>query len=159
MTAVSIDQLRDIHLPPPPGIWPPAPGWWMLLAATIAGALWFAYRHRRARPLRIALRELDAVAQTHARTQDAVELARGVGAVLRRYALSRFPEACPAGLDTRAWLDFLDAHGGQGEFVTGTGAVLGTLPYRPAGAAGALTHDEARALLALSRRWLRTNAP
>lgn len=159
MSPASIDQLRDIHLPPPPGMWPPAPGWWILLAAAIGGAWWFAHHHRRRRPLRVALRALDAVARSHSRTRDAVELARGVGTVLRGYASSRFPEAGTPGLGTEAWLDFLDAHGGQGEFARGAGAVLATLPYRPPGAAAALSDDEARALLDLSRRWLRINAP
>lgn len=159
MITASIDQLRDVHLPPAPAVWPPAPGWWILLAATLAVALWFARHRRRARPLRAALRELDAIARTHARTHDAVELARGIGAVLRRYAQWRFPDAHPVGLGSTAWLEFLDAHGEQGEFVAGTGAVLATLPYRPAKAVTALTDDEARALLSLARRWLRANAP
>lgn len=159
MITASIDQLRDIHLPPPPGIWPPAPGWWALLATAIVIAVWLARRHRRGRPLRAALRKLDIVARTCAHTHDAVELARGIGAVLRRYARWRFPEAPTAGLSGAAWLDFLDAHGGQGEFVSGAGAVLDTLPYRPASATPALTDSETRALLELARRWLRTNAP
>jgi len=158
MITASID-LRDIHLPPPPGIWPPAPGWWVLLAAAIAVAVWLARRHRRGRPLRAALRELDSVARTCAQTHDAVELARGIGAVLRRYARWRFPDALTAGLSGTAWLDFLDAHGGQGEFVSGVGAVLDTLPYRPTTATPALSDSETRTLLALARRWIRTNAP
>ena len=159
MIKASIDQLRDIHLPPPPGLWPPAPDWWVLLAAAIVIAVWLVRRHRRGRPLRAALRKLDIVARTCAHTHDAVELARGIGAVLRRYARWRFPEAPTAGLSGAAWLDFLDAHGGQGEFVSGAGAVLDTLPYRPATATPALTDSETQALLELARRWLRTNAP
>lgn len=159
MITASIDQLRDIHLPPPPGVWPPAPAWWVLLAAGVAIAVWFTHRHRRGRALRSSLRELDAVARTFSLAHDATELARGVGAVLRRYARSRFPETRTAGLSGTAWLAFLDAHGGQGEFVAGTGARLGTLPYRSAAAAPALTDGEAEALLALARRWLKANAP
>lgn len=159
MIPPSIDQLRDIHLPPPPAAWPPAPGWWVLLAAGTAVAAWLAYRHRRGKPLRTALRDLDAVARAHTQTHDAVELARGICTVLRSYARRRFPDARIAGLSGPAWLAFLDAHGGHGAFGAGAGAVLDTLPYRPATAAPALSQGEAEALLALARRWLRSNAP
>jgi len=49
--------LRDIHLPEPVGWWPPAPGWWALLALALAGAAawgWLAWR-RRTRVRRAAL--------------------------------------------------------------------------------------------------------
>ncbi|NMF88451.1 DUF4381 domain-containing protein [Aromatoleum petrolei] len=159
MITASIDQLRDIHLPPTPGLWPPAPGWWILGAAALTLAVWFARHRRHGRPLRAALSELDAIARIHARTHDAVELARCTGAVLRHYAQWRFPHAHPAGLGSSAWLEFLDEYGGQGEFAAGAGAVLATLPYRPAKTATALTDAEARALLSLARRWLKANAP
>lgn len=52
-----LDQLRDMHLPPPPGFWPPAPGWWLLsflIVALAVTALWWWRRQRRANDYRRA---------------------------------------------------------------------------------------------------------
>jgi len=160
MTSPSLDQLRDIHLPPSPGLWPPAPGWWLVaLALGLGAVLWVARRRVRQRPLRAALRELDALARTHAHHDNKVLLARGISRLLRRYALWRFPQAGAAGLTDADWLRFLDQHGGAGRFTQGPGAQLASLPYRPAGAADRGREADAAALLALARHWLRTNAP
>ncbi|HAU18090.1 MAG TPA: DUF4381 domain-containing protein, partial [Marinobacter adhaerens] len=38
-----LSQLRDIHLPETGGLWPPAPGWWVLailLIAVLAALVW-----------------------------------------------------------------------------------------------------------------------
>lgn len=156
MTSPSLDQLRDIHLPPTPGLWPPAAGWWLVALILVLGTvLWVARRRIRQRPLRAALRELDALARTHAR--DDVLLARGISRLLRRYVLWRFPQAGAAGLTGKDWLQFLDQHGGAGCFTQGPGAVLASLPYRRPRAAG--QEADAAALLALARHWLRMNAP
>ena len=42
--------LKDIHLPPEIGIWPPAPGWWVLLIlvlAVIGLSIWLWRRYQR----------------------------------------------------------------------------------------------------------------
>ncbi len=48
---VPLPQLRDIHLPDPIGVWPPAPGWWLLGALIIIAAVfigcWLYRRHQR----------------------------------------------------------------------------------------------------------------
>ena len=45
-----LSQLRDIHLPQSGGFWPPAPGWWLLIAIAIAlGILAFVLIRRKRR--------------------------------------------------------------------------------------------------------------
>ncbi|NMG31979.1 DUF4381 domain-containing protein [Aromatoleum evansii] len=153
----SIDQLRDIHLPPPPDMWPPAPIVLLVALAVVLIAAWTVRRHRRQTPLRRALRELDALARNHAAAQDPVTLARGISRLLRNYARSRFPRENVARLAGADWLRFLDAHGTHGDFTSGPGRVLDELPYRPPGSPG--EDADAVALLRITRQWLRRNAP
>lgn len=155
MTAPSLDALRDIHLPPAPLLASLLPPWWWgaTALALLVGALWWARRWVRRRPLRSALRELARLASAHAREADATRLARGLSRLLRHYAVARFARTGVAGLTGAAWLDFLDAHGGNGDFGHGVGAALEARPYQSGGA-----FDEA-ALLALVRRWLQANPP
>lgn len=159
MTMRALDDLRDIHLPPEPGLWPPAFGWWLVAVALALLGAALARRHWRRRPLRAALRELDAVAAHWQRGSDPVRLARSLSKLLRRYALSRFPHAGIAGLTGRAWLDFLDEHGGNGEFASGAGAMLESLPYRPNDASEDVGEHACESLVALVRHWLKVNSP
>jgi hypothetical protein len=98
----SLERLSDIALPAAVPWWPPAPGWYVLLAllamvcawlAVRAGKRWRADAYRRA-----ALRELAAA-------QSAVAIAE----LLRRTALARVPRAVIAELHGAQWLDWLEA--------------------------------------------------
>jgi len=104
-------QLAPAHAPAPPGLWPPAPGWWglavLLLAAAAALALWLRHPARRLRLA--ALRELEQLEQGGA--DDAV-LARGLEHLLRRYAVARFGREPVARLSGEPWIAFVAAHGG-----------------------------------------------
>lgn len=154
MTDAPLDALRDIHLPPEPALWPPAPGWWLVvLAVALLAALAFR-RHRRGRALREALRELEALAAAHRSASDPIRLARSLSQLLRRYALARFPNAGIAGLTGDAWLQFLDEHGGAGRFNGADGALLASLPYRDVPPDALPAPD---ALIALVRGWLCAN--
>lgn len=61
-----LDQLKDLHLPPPPGWWPPAPGWWLvallIVSLVVAGALVWRKRRRANLYRRLALAELQEIA-------------------------------------------------------------------------------------------------
>jgi hypothetical protein len=155
MTTPSLDALRDIHLPPLPVLVTALPSVWLAAAALalLVLAFWLARRWLRLRPLRAALRELAQLGSAHASDADATRLALGVSSLLRRYAMTRFAQPGIAGLTGSAWLEFLDAHGGDGAFCQGVGAALEARPYQSGGAL-----DEA-ALLKLVRRWLQANPP
>jgi len=101
--------LRDIQLPPPVGLFPPAPAWWALAAALALGtALTVAALRRRRRSLRrLALAELAAIERRFGARADRVELAGALATLLRRTALARFEAERVAALHGEPWLDFL----------------------------------------------------
>src|SRR3546814_17152591 len=100
--------LKDIHLPPAPGIWPLAPGWWLALAvlvfALIAIGRWWWARHQR----RVRHRQLE---QLFARCTDAAmsptaRLAQ-LSQLLRRAARVALGDAAGQ-LHGEHWLQWLD---------------------------------------------------
>jgi hypothetical protein len=133
--------LRDVHLPPAPPWWPPAPGWLLLgaavvLALGIALGLWAWRRTRRRR----WQRQFDAALATGA----APAQVAAVSELLRRAARRRDPAA--AALQGEPWLRFLDG-GKRQDFSAGPGRVLLDGGYRRE-----LDHAQLQALLPLARR-------
>jgi len=147
-------ELRDIHAPGIPGLWPPAPGWWLLgllvlivlfLLARQLLRLYRRYRRRRAAfaALRLAGQRLEG---------DVRDLAAELSVLLRRVALSRFPRREVAALSGDSWLQFLDETGGGGRFSEGPGRVLTSAPYQP------VAQLNPRELYELVRDWVHKNA-
>ena len=48
--------LRDIHLPGAVAWWPPAPGWWVLLALAVGALVYWGVRFYKLQGQRLALR-------------------------------------------------------------------------------------------------------
>ena len=149
-------QLRDIHLPGAPAFWPPAPGWWLLAAATIALLIWVStvavrrYRiHRRRRSVLVALASMEErFASDHS-----PERLASISLLLRRLALMCYPREQVAALSGNAWLRFLDKSGGDGRFADGPGRVLASGPYQRS-----LPPDlDTAGLAALVREWVKKN--
>lgn len=119
-----LSQLADIHLPEPLGLWPLAPGWWVLfvllcLLAYVGGRRFYA-QWRRQRACHFAIRELDkslhayrAAMQASPELADASRLnfVNEMNAVMRRVALKNFPSAAVASLGGREWIAFIRTHG------------------------------------------------
>ena len=102
----SLDNLREIILPPPVPWWPLASGWWLLFAAIALAALAFAFRlFRRWRAnayRRAALRELAVAVDVTA-----------IAEILKRTALVAHPRKDVAALSGAAWLAWLAQTGGR----------------------------------------------
>jgi hypothetical protein len=140
--------LHDIHLPPPPGFWPLAPGWWLLLALILVLLLlsyWFWQRQRKTAPRKQALTTLDLLQGGElSQKQKLQELA----ILMRRACLTAYPRATVAGLTGVAWLDFMDRQLGKTHFNTATGRLLIEAAYRPE------EPGELEAVFVLCRIWL-----
>jgi hypothetical protein len=144
-----LSQLRDIHMPAPVSWWPPAPGWWVVLALLliVAGLGYALYRRRRRNRWRgSALTELARL-----RAAPAEGLLRDLSVLLRRVAISRFPRHDVAALTGEAWLAFLDRTLGEGvAFQSEVGRALLSAPYGRSDA-----DVDAGPLLDLCERWIK----
>ncbi len=156
--------LRGIHLPEAVGAWPPAPGWWALLAAVIGLAVLgiVAVRIRRASLAHHALRELEAIDQASPDVQD---LAASVSTLLRRVALRRFGRSRVASLHGAAWQEFLSETSPRAkrrvEVDDDMGRLLALAPYAPPGSASLATSGANAGrdgVLAAARDWIRWNS-
>jgi len=131
--------IRDIHLPEPVSWWPPALGWWLLLALIMGGVtvvLWIKKRRQLFKLRDAAMSELNTIYQTYQTQYNATQFAQELSALLRRVCISYFPNSETAGLAGNAWLEFLDSllsskHNKSGQkFADGVGQVLVSAPYQ-----------------------------
>lgn len=110
--STGLENLRDIHLPPPVSWWPPAPGWWILAAllivSTVTLAIWLIRRTRQRRYRKLALQQLQAIYRDWQTQRNDLQFAQATNHLLKQTALAAFPTADVAALHGGDWLDFLD---------------------------------------------------
>jgi len=98
--ATSLDRLHDLVLPPSVPWWPPAPGWYVVLALLVLAVAWLTWRFWKRRQAnryrRAALRQLAALGDAPA-----------IAELLRRTALAIVPRPVIAEKTGTAWLDWL----------------------------------------------------
>lgn len=118
--------LRDIHQPPAPSLWPPAPGWWLVLAAVlvVGGAMYLWLRRRRIR--RAAIEKIFDDAMDAAADPPAQIAA--MSALLRRASRRHRTDADV--LDGEAWLQALDENAKLPLFQSGIGRLILDGGYR-----------------------------
>jgi hypothetical protein len=126
--------LRDLHLPPPIGWWPLAPGWWLVIALVLFGLGWLLLRAWRSRqfqaPRRYAIRSLAVIEAEYLEHRNPVVLGRQLSELLRRAMLAYAPRNEVAGLTGESWLAWLDRDLSVPYFHTDGGKSLLQLPYR-----------------------------
>ena len=105
----SLDNLRDIVVPEPPSLWPPAPEAWLLLVVVIAAVTTVLYQWRRRRRAnayrRAGLSLLHEAGTVHE-----------ISVILKRVALAAFPREQVASLYGEEWAAFLSQTSGRRDF-------------------------------------------
>jgi len=148
--------LRDIHLPDAVSLWPLAPGWWLLAAATaLAVGLGIGLRRRHLASIRrAATDELDALCNQFDVEGDAVALAEGLSALLRRVALARFGQAHVAPLHGAKWVAFLSDASRSGALPSDVATQIEHTMY--AGPNANPQPEQVEVWLTAGRRWIRS---
>lgn len=160
----ALAQLRDLHLPEPPGLWPPAPGWWiaaLLVAAAFAYLATRLYRARgRGRPLRLAVSALDQLlVAAHERGLPARDFADSVNDLLKRALIHGAGRQDAAPLTGATWLAYLDGIVTRDAFSNGPGAALGNSRFTPDFDSDPVAlHSAARDVLRVLQKSARTSA-
>ena len=107
--AASSQALRDIVVPEPPPLWPPASGVWVIriIVLCVLTALFLLWRRARARSAyrRAGLALLDGAGTAHE-----------VDVILKRVALAAFPRPQVAPLYGDSWVAFLETTGPRARF-------------------------------------------
>ena len=166
--------LRDIHLPGLIAWWPPAPGWWIVAALVLLGAVAFALYYRNGRHRRAALRVTAKVRAALEQGAEPVECLQRVSTTLRRFAMTTADQQSVAslravggvterpdsdevaGLIGQRWLRYLDSRWQRDEFTGGPGRLLLAAPYaRP----DTIERQQALELTALCADWLKAQRP
>jgi Domain of unknown function (DUF4381) len=155
MSTELLNQLRDIHLPPQIGYWPPAPGWIILAVLIVLGIAVTLYyvrrRHQQQKAYRYALASIEQLSYQNAHNQRD-KIPGQLSILLRRVALHYFPRNEIAGLSGQAWLDFLNESGKTTAFTSKTGQQLLTTPYQKP------SSMDFTPLIGITRNWLMTIA-
>lgn len=153
--APTLEQLRELPLPPAISPWPQTWGWAVLAVVTLlilaVLAVRFALRWRRNRYRREALAELALLEQG---ARDDIRQASALPALLKRTALSALPEAARskvAALHGQEWLDYLNAQAPV--FAADSAALLRLLAYAPPQIV-TLERSRIDQLFVASRQWM-----
>lgn len=148
----SLQNLNDIALPGTVALWPPAPGWYVVMAVLLVLLSWGLFRALKAwrqdTYRREAKRELAEIMAGGASS------ARQIPPLLKRAALAAWPRQDVAGLNGPAWHAFLDRTAATDRFCSGAGDVLDRLSY---GASGGYRPSEAdiETLGTAAEHWLK----
>ena len=146
-------ELRDIHIPGLLEVWPPAIGWWFLLALfailPCLAVYWLYRRCRSNRYRREAIRELRKLREDYQHHGEDSIYINELQSLLKRVALTRFPREDVANLTGESWVAFLDHSSRTHEFSVGKGQSLIDSIYRKE------PEVDVAALHELSKRWIK----
>ena len=148
-----LPQLKDIHLPGSPDMWPLALGWWILLAVLLGLVFWFILvvkkylnNQKHKRMLFEELAQLERKLKASPNKTHVTE----INILLRRLALAYYPNEKVASLTGCDWLKFLDESGNTEKFSKGAGRILIDAPYR----SGELENYNGDEFIPLIRNWV-----
>jgi len=156
--ALSILDLRDIVIPTPASIWPPAPFVWILLGMAgigLAVLIWRGIVNWKAEAYRReGIACLDQIEKRFMMPGSEMAALKELSLLLKRVALAVFERKTVAALFGEEWLRFLDQTCGKCSFSAGSGHLL-TIAMSSGGEASLPDNKEAEQLIHQARNWIK----
>lgn len=146
----NLPELRDIHLPEGVSAFPPAYGWWVILAAVVGAVVLY----HLLRLLRRKSKKLYALRLLTKAADDSLKSAAQMSEILRRICVYKYPDA--AVLPGREWVEFLNRHAKKIKLNRNAAELLLNAPYMPEANHEVAAADVA-ALRVFCRRWIGEN--
>ncbi len=104
--------LRDIKLPPEPGFWPLAPGWWLVIVVLTVVLIWLCYRWIKHLKKKRRWQEIDyqlsAIEFSYQQQQDKTQLLTDLSVFLRRFVKFQLQQNQAVTLSGRDWIEHLN---------------------------------------------------
>jgi hypothetical protein len=144
--------LKDIHFPQAVGVWPLAPGWYILAILILLCGFGVVYLYKRLKTktvLKAATKMLLTIKTEE--NLDKLQTLIALSAWLRRVAISSAPRTDVASLSGAAWLAYLDTYLHDAPFSQGIGRCLAESQYQRS----APEDLDLDALFKLCERWLK----
>jgi hypothetical protein len=112
--------LRELKLPPEPGYWPLAPGWWVLIGLLVLllvwmGIKWLRYQRKKSRWQEIN-HQLSEIEYGYTQHQNKQQLLTEVSAFLRRFVRFQIKQQQATTLAGDNWVDYLNQLQGAAAF-------------------------------------------
>lgn len=133
LPAQHTDTLRGIHLPDAISWWPPAIGWWILLALIIAGFIFVpkAYRYLTFTPYnKVAKIAFDNIVLHYDNDKDATNLLIETSKLLRQIAMTCYGRENIAQLTGNDWIQTLNNMSEENHFTDDIKEWLINAPYQ-----------------------------
>ncbi len=148
-----LEQLRDIHMPPPVSSWPLGPAYYVVFGLLIMLIfLWFLrQRHLQyTAPKREALAELARLKTSYLKKPEPKQTAAAITLLLKRVALVYHPRLEVASLHGHTWPEFLKKTSRRLDLeINATSQILCEAPFNPK------ADHHLEPLFLMARRWIK----
>lgn len=154
---LSLNNLHSIVLPPVEGIWPVAPGWYMVASLLIGVVIYFVFKStqkRKANQYRQdALSQLTALQKKFDQGEEGKAL-RALPVLIKATALYAYSRKTIASLYGDGWIDFLNDTLSTPHFNKEDGVVLTQISYGTPNAMLALSKEQSSQFFGHVKYWI-----
>jgi type II secretory pathway pseudopilin PulG len=105
-------ELRDIHLPAEPGIWPLAIGWWLMILVSLI-VIYFVYKfiqkqNKKRQLVNLMQQQLQSIQDEYKQHQDKHKLAIAISELLKRFVRHILGDNNATALTGDKWIAYLN---------------------------------------------------